>query len=288
MRRGRLAVCAPVALAVVLWTGATAAPSLAGQVATARAVGRLAASRPGVSAEIKIRPGPTPPRGKPEFVAHFSGKRLNTKVWDTCYPFASQTGCTNFGNPEEREWYVPGQVRVYNGILHLVAARKKIKGTAKSGKPKEYYCRSGMVTSHPGLRFKYGFLQITARIPHSLGLWPALWMVPANETSLPEIDILESWGLDRAGSFFHPYPAGSRHDRAAIPVSWTRGWQTYTLDWTPSRLSFYTGKALIMTVTKKVPHSAMYFIADLAEYLPVAKGYCAGQLEIHSVKLWKN
>ena len=31
----------------------------------------------------------------------------------------------------------------------------------------------------------------------------------------------------------------------------------------------------------------MYFLADLAEYLPAKRGYCTGQLEIRSVKIWK-
>jgi beta-glucanase (GH16 family) len=288
MRRPRLAFCVPVALGMILSVGATAGISQAAQPRNHSATAHQP-RRHRLAAGLEIPPGPKPPSGKAEFVATFSGTRLDTKVWDTCYPYMSQTGCTNFGNKEEAEWYVPGQVRVYGGDLHLIAKREKTEGTNVKGKPKVYYCRSGMVTSHPGLRFKYGYMQVVAKIPHGLGLWPALWMLPANETGLPEIDILESWGVNvKAGSFFHPYPKGSHSDRGLIPVRWTKGWQTYALNWTKDKMQFYVGKRLVLTVHTQVPHSAMYFIADLAEYLPAAKGYCTGQLEIHSIRVWKN
>jgi hypothetical protein len=288
MRRPRLVFCVPVALVMILSVGATAGIS---QAAQARGLGPIVqhAKRHGSGTGLRVPPGPKPPSGKAEFVATFYGKTLNTKVWDTCYPYMSQSGCTNFGNKEEAEWYLPSQVRVYGGVLHLVAKREKTEGNNAAGKPKVYYCRSGMVTSHPGLRFKYGYMQIVANLPHSAGLWPALWMLPANETGLPEIDILESWGVDaRAGSFFHPYPKGSRVDRGLVPVSWTKGWQTYSLNWTSSFMRFYVGKHLVLTVHTQIPHSAMYLIADLAEYQPPAKGYCTGQMEIRSVRVWKN
>jgi hypothetical protein len=32
----------------------------------------------------------------------------------------------------------------------------------------------------------------------------------------------------------------------------------------------------------------MYFVANLADNRPVTKGTCSGQMEIRSVKYWKN
>jgi beta-glucanase (GH16 family) len=229
------------------------------------------------------------PSGTPSFVATFRGTKLNTKVWDRCYPWASQTGCTNFGNPEY-EWYTPGQVRVYDGLLHLVAQRERTVGLSSTGARKIYYCRSGMITSFPGLRFKYGFIQIRARDPHGAGLWPALWLAAASLKYPPEIDILETWANWRAGVFFHPYPLSAHNyslDRHLIPVSWTRGWQTYSLKWTYYRLTYYVGSTKVWTITQNVPHQAMYFIANVAENKPAYKGYCTGQMKIKWVKYWK-
>jgi len=88
----------------------------------------------------------------------------------TCYPWA-KNGCTNFGNGgQEKEWYTASQDTVKNGFLNLIAQREPTAGVNAKGAPQEYACRSGMVTTFPGFRFKYGYLQITAHIPFKTGL----------------------------------------------------------------------------------------------------------------------
>ena len=60
----------------------------------------------------------------------FSGTSLNHSDWATCYPWADRpTGCTNFGH-SEFQWYLPGQDRVSNGLLYLVAQRKRTIGNS--------------------------------------------------------------------------------------------------------------------------------------------------------------
>ncbi len=236
-----------------------------------------------------------PPPGRPVFSATFTGESLDTSVWTTCYPeftgaMGAQGGCRNFGNPEEAEWYLPSQDKVYGGVLHLVAQRLPAQGTASlNGSAEEYGCRSGMITSFPSLKFKYGFIQVVAKVPHAPGLWPALWLAAANEAYPPEIDMIESWGVNKlTASFLHPVPLGTYRDRGLIPSSMTTGWQTYSLSWTRSKLIYYTGNKVILTVTKNVPHQAMYFLANVAEYLPPRGGNCTGQMLIRSVMVWKN
>jgi beta-glucanase (GH16 family) len=159
-------------------------------------------------------------------------------------------------------------------------------GTTQTGAPEVYGCRSGMITSHPGFNFQYGFVQIVANLPHAGGLWPALWLAPANLTFPPEIDMVESFGAQgKPGSYFHAVGGGGASAR--YPAGITRGWQTYSLSWTRSTLKYWVGSRLVLTVKKKVPHQKMYFIADLAENKPPKRGFCTGQMEIKSVKVWK-
>jgi len=226
-----------------------------------------------------------PPSGKPEFSATFTGTKLDTNVWDTCYPLLSQSGCTNFGN-NEYEWYVPSQVEVGGGYLKLVAKRLAIKGKAANGTSKEYYCRSGMVTSYPGFKFQYGFVQVVADVPHAAGLWPALWLAAANGQWPPEIDMIESWGVNHEeASFFHP--VGNNWSNGNIPLSLTEGWQTYSLRWTSSQLTYYVGNQVVLTVMSRVPQRRMYLIANVAEYVRPQAGNCTGTMLIKSVKVWK-
>ncbi len=143
-----------------------------------------------------------------------------------------------------------------------------------------------MVTMFPRLRFKYGFVQVLASIPHAAGLWPALWLAAANGKPVPETDIVESWGVRRqTGSFYHP--AFGERGRALYSPRLTRGWHTYSLSWTASKLTFYVDSKIVLKwAAKNVPHQQMYLIADLAEYQPATAGRCSGQMLIKWVKIW--
>src|SRR5438067_12814846 len=57
--------------------------------------------------------------------------------WDTCYPWwpATSHGCTNEGNPDEQEWYVPSGVVSAGGSALLTARRQLTTGTFR-GTPK--------------------------------------------------------------------------------------------------------------------------------------------------------
>jgi beta-glucanase (GH16 family) len=269
------------ALALMILGAAGGVPAvLAGPGSSASAATVSGAS------SARLRPAVPPPSGKPEFSATFTGSKLNTKVWDTCYPWLSQSGCTNFGNAEY-EWYLPSQVKVSGGLLRLTATRKQVAGTDGSGAAKTYSCRSGLVTSHPGFNFKYGFVQIVADVPHKTGLWPALWLHASDEKFPPEIDMLESWGVDHEeASFFHPI--GAKWSKGSIRLGLTKGWQTYSVRWTPSRVTYYVGTTVVLTITSRVPHQKMYIVANVADYVnPKTGGGCSGTMLIKSIKVWK-
>jgi beta-glucanase (GH16 family) len=267
---------------MVLWClgmpGASASAGARAQAAASALSGRAVS---GATSAV-----PTP-RRKPTLDATFTGSHLNTKIWDTCYPTMANYdgGCKNWGNPEELEWYMPSQVRVSGGDLHLIAKREKTNGFTANGTPATYFCRSGMVTSYPGFKFEYGFVQVVANIPHANGLWPALWLSAANGQSLPEMDMVESWGVDiDTGTFFHPVTG--RSFRARYSPKLTVGWHTYSMSWTKSKLAFWVDKKLVLRVTREVPQQQMYFIADLADRTPIQRPYCRGQMLIKSVKIW--
>lgn len=272
-----------VVAGLALWglfpAGAHRQPAAPGRSDTpARAV---ASPRPSVP-----DPAAVPTGWRLTFDARFSGSALNTSVWATCYPWMDLTaGCTNFGN-REYQWFVPSQDRVSGGALHLVAQQIPTAGRTASGGPAEYSCRSGMVTSYPGFRFKYGYLQVVARLPSAAGMWSALWLAAANLRWPPEIDLLEHWGK-HTGLYFHPLGAvqiGSHPATADLSA----GWHTFGLRWTPGQLVWFIDGRTVMSVRHRVPDQVMYFVADLAEYKPPGTvGPCTGTLLIRSVRVWQ-
>jgi hypothetical protein len=232
------------------------------------------------------------PTGNPAFSATFTGSTLNPSLWGTCYASASEpdgspAGCTNFGN-KEYEWYLPAQDQVYGGAVHLVAQKIPTTGQARDGSPMTYACRSGAITSFPGLQFKYGYLQVVAQIPEEPGMWPALWLATVNGQWPPEIDILEHWGVDQeSAEFLHPVGQGQLRYKLPPDLIGT-GWHTFGLSWTRSQLTWYIDGQQYFVDRVAVPRLPMYFIANLADSLdPASPGVCAGSLNIRSIEYWK-
>ena len=183
----------------------------------------------------------------------------------------------------------PGRAGVSGGLLQLVARRTSTLGHDAQGGQKEYACRSGMVTTYPGFRFKYGYLLVQARIPDGVGLWPALWLAAANLRWPPEMDLLEHWGAGlRTGVYFHPVGVPPVIQHLHVP-NLSSQWHTFGLSWTPSRLVWFIDGKPVLAVDKHIPHQAMYFIANLAEATPPGAGSgCHGTMLVRSVKVWQH
>lgn len=256
-----------------------------------------------VALSVLVKPSPAgasalPPTWRLVFDSNFAATQVsgkpNPKVWTSCFPWANQAkGCTDAGNGGEQEWYLPSQVHVKNGVLNLTATRKATTGYDANGKPVKYSCRSGMATTYKGFRFKYGFVQVTARLPFRTGLWPAFWLAAANLKWPPEIDILEHWGSQPVSKLYlHPLNGPRQGAIYNAPTAGT-GWHTWRVMWTKARLTWYYDGKQVYTTTTNVPQQAMYFITDLADTNnPVADttssaGPCNGTLLVKSVKVWQ-
>jgi beta-glucanase (GH16 family) len=229
------------------------------------------------------------------FDGTFSGTQLDPAVWTTCYPqFDEMTGCTNFGNFQEVEWYQPSQAQVSNGILQLIASPMPTLGTSSTGAPKIYPYRSAMITTFSSFRFTYGYVQMVAKLPLGDEFWPALWMLPVNGLALPEIDIVEKASPDprNAGVFYHPV-SGKPQGYVVPTGDLSVGWHTFGLNWEPSLLTWFIDGQPVLTVTTNVPDQPMYLLDTLAatNYVPVCLTHptasCTGSMDIKSIRVWQ-
>jgi hypothetical protein len=222
------------------------------------------------------------------FSTDFPGTALDTATWDQCYPWSPKPpGCTNFGNADEREWYLPSQVHVDNGQLALAAQRTPTQGADENGNPKAYTCRSGMVTTYHSVHFQYGVVQVTARLPFGKGLWPAIWLIPADGSWPPEIDIVEHWDTQPTARATLHYGKQNTQQRGIVTFPQPDdGWHTYTLYWTQNRITVYYDDTLALTTTANIPHQPMYLLLDLANENN-APGSCTGTMYVKSVNIWE-
>jgi beta-glucanase (GH16 family) len=248
----------------------------------------------GTEISAATRPSPRGPLGALgswtlKFSDGFSGASLNRSKWK------AGRG-TNSGN-HELEWYLPSQISVYGNALHLTAMRLLTPGHSKEGWPLLFTWASGLINTRHSFHFKYGFVQIVARVPKGDGFWPALWLLPSNGSWPPEIDIMEVWGHNTGSPAFTAI-SGSRENRQRrqsrlTTADLSSSFHTYAIDWEPGSIVWYLDGRKVYRVTSGVSKEPMYLIANLAidglsGLRPDASTPLLGSLDIKRVDVWQH
>jgi beta-glucanase (GH16 family) len=146
-----------------------------------------------------------------------------------------------------------------------VAATNTYPGNASIVPP----TKSGRLNSKKGATIKYGRLEVTAKMPVGDWLWPAIWMLPVNNTygawpESGEIDIVESRGNNHtyaqggnniASSALHwgPDPANdawwkTNNKRQALHTTYASGFNTFGLEWSEKYIFTYINSRLLQVL----------------------------------------
>ena len=172
-------------------------------------------------------------------------------------------GAGGWGN-NEAEYYTnrPENVIVQNGILKINAIKENYSGSSYT---------SARILTKDKFSFKYGRVEIRAKLPIGGGTWPAFWMLGANISSVGwpacgEVDILEEVGnqLNVNHSSLHsPGRSGSTPDTATITVpNSTTEFHIYSADWSASTIKFYVDNQLFYTFlnSNSFPFNQNFFL----------------------------
>jgi hypothetical protein len=129
--------------------------------------------------------------------------------------------------------------------------------------------KSGRIHTRKGATIKYGRVEVTAKLPQGDWLWPAIWMMPVNDSYGPwplsgEIDIAESRGnnftYEQGGnnivsSALHwgPNPANdawwrTNVKRKALHTTYSAGFNVYGLEWSQKYLFTYVNSRLLQVL----------------------------------------
>lgn len=239
----------------------------------------------------------------PVFSDEFNGKALDRNKWTTCF-WWDDHGCTNLAG-QEMSWYLPENVEVDRGFLHLIARQKTVRGY----KDMLFPYTSGMVTTGRDFadrakpsRFdiNYGYIEIRAKLPTGRGLWPAIWLLPSTQEPLPEIDIMEMLGhapsvlqmhlhyRDGDGKQLAPGYAANTSDLSTF-------WHVYGLKWTESELVWYLDGAEMWRRDDfaSIPHKPMYLLINLAvggkwPGKPSRETKFPAEMLVDYVRVWKS
>lgn len=129
--------------------------------------------------------------------------------------------------------------------------------------------RSGRINTKKGARIKYGRVEVTAKLPEGNWLWPAIWMLPVENTYGPwpesgEIDIAESrgnnytyaqggnnivsstlhWGPDPDNDAWYLTNA----KRQALHTTFSAGFNKFGLEWSQKYLFTYINTRLLQVL----------------------------------------
>lgn len=175
----------------------------------------------------------------------FDGSKLNKKNWNV---ELREVGWTN----NELQAYVDTKENVYvkDGVLTLKAVEK----TDKDGK-KSY--TSGKVNSQNLRDFTYGKVVARAKAPEGQGLWPAIWMMPQDESrygqwpKCGEIDIMEVLGNETNKAYctlHYGEPHGEQQAFKTLSTeSFASDFHEYSVEWEPGEMRWYIDDELILT-----------------------------------------
>jgi hypothetical protein len=171
-------------------------------------------------------------------------------------------GNNGWGNNEIQNYTNrPENVKVQNGVLKIITLKENFGGSNYT---------SARIKTQGKFSFKYGRVDIRAKLPSGVGTWPALWMLGENISSVSwpacgEIDIMEHLGreLNKVhGSLHAPSHYGGNSKTGTTTINnVTSEFHIYSLDWRSDVIKFYVDNVLFYSYTNNnsTPFNSNFF-----------------------------
>lgn len=165
------------------------------------------------------------------------------------------TGGDGFGN-EEEQYYTRDRLknaRVEDGKLIIEAHKEAFESRE--------YTSAKLQTLHSA-SWQYGRFEIRAKLPKGRGVWPAIWMLPAQSVyghwpASGEIDIMEQVGFEPDKVHFTIHTEAYNHKinthigESTILDKPYDNFYTYALEWTADSLRFYVDNELYFSFLRE-------------------------------------
>lgn len=184
------------------------------------------------------------------------------------------SGFTLTGN-NEKQWYIQpdyaptasqNPFSIKSGVLTITA---KPTDPSIAGYINNYPYTSGAIHTYHEFSQTYGYFEMRAQLPAGKGLWPAFWLLPADNSSPAEIDIMEMIGSKPTSLATYVHSGTDAKivstGKETTVSGMTTGFHTYGVDWQADKIAWYfDGNKLFETATPAGMNKPMYMIANLA------------------------
>ena len=218
--------------------------------------------------------------------------------------------------PDGNSWY-NGEIQHYtnriensyvsDGTLKIVAIRESFDDQGQT----KQFTSARLNSKHA---FKYGRVDVRAKLPQGVGTWPAIWtlgkninenggywQIQGNGTvgwpACGEIDIMEHWGRDQnmVSSALHtPSSFGGTFNKGQqyIDTASTE-FHVYSLDWNADRMIFSVDGVEHYTYAPNDKNSAtwpfdaeQYLLLNFAIEPSIANSFNEGEMEVDYVRVY--
>ena len=163
------------------------------------------------------------------FDDEFSGSKLDTRKWT-----ASEGVFENRSSPIQ--YFLPESVAVSQGHLRIISENRTSHGC-------EY--TSGEIRSLDKFCQLYGRLEVRCRFPTAPGTWSAVYLLPADDSWPPEIDVAEFIGRTPQRLYLTNHWRDAYGEHQQMNSDLTDGatdwgaWHTYAAEWLPDGVRWY-------------------------------------------------
>ncbi len=173
----------------------------------------------------------------------FNGNYLDTNTWN----YEIGTGSWGWGN-NEQQYYTDRNIKVSNGTMKITAKREDYGGMKYT---------SSRITTKNKKNFKYGKIEARIKMPKFKGVWPAFWMLGANQDSVGwpkcgEIDIVEAINDENLvyGTlhWFHDPGNNNADSGSSVAVADRTEYHVYGVEWTADKLRWYVDGKVYRTM----------------------------------------
>ena len=173
----------------------------------------------------------------------FNGNYLDTNTWN----YEIGTGSWGWGN-NEQQYYTDRNIKVSNGTMKITAKREDYGGMKYT---------SSRITTKNKKNFKYGKIEARIKMPKFKGVWPAFWMLGANQDSVGwpkcgEIDIVEAINDENLvyGTlhWFNDPGNNNADSGSSVAVADRTEYHVYGVEWTADKLRWYVDGKVYRTM----------------------------------------
>ncbi len=219
--------------------------------------------------------------------------------------------------PANGSWY-NGEVQHYtNQLANSFVSSGNLNIVAK----KESYTDQGVNKEYTSARlnskfaFKYGRVEVRAKLPTGVGTWPAIWTLGKNINepggyfypthgsknwpACGEIDIMEHWGSNQnyiQSAMHTPSSFGGtvNYGGQTIPTA-SSDFHIYTLVWTAEKMDFFVDGVKHYTYNPSVKNAStwpfdaeQYLLLNVAIQNIISSSFTQSAMEIDYVRVYQN